>query len=62
MLSSSEIHGWLLDIYPDPVQGVVLWLLDEDGTRRHRLHQHFPTVFYVHGHNGDLRALWRHLE
>lgn len=62
MLSSSEIHGWLLDIYPDPVQGVVLWLLDEDGTRRHRLHQPFPTVFYVHGHNGDLRALWRHLE
>ena len=62
MSSSNEFHGWLLDIYPDPTQGVILWLLDEDGIRRHRLHQAFPTAFYVHGDNGSLRALWRHLK
>jgi len=62
MSSRNELHGWLLDIYQDPVQGVILWLLDEDGIRRHRLHQAFPTAFYVHGDNGSLRALWRYLK
>jgi DNA polymerase II len=62
MSSSNEIHGWLLDIYPDPVQGVILWILDKDGTRRHRLHQPFPTSFYVHGPRDELRSLWRHLK
>ena len=62
MSSRNELHGWLLDIYPDPDQGVILWLLDEDGTRRHRLHQAFPTAFYVHGDNNHLRFLWRHLQ
>ena len=62
MPSRNELRGWLLDIYSDPEQGVVLWMLDEDGTRRHRLHQPFPTSFYVHGENGDLRSLWRHLK
>ena len=61
MPSTNELHGWLLDIYPDPGQGVVLWLLDEDGARRHRLHQPFPTTFYAHGSSAELRALWRHL-
>ena len=62
MPSANEIRGWLLDLYPDPEQGVVLWLLDQDGNRRHRLHQPFPTSFYVHGSGSDLRALWRHLQ
>jgi DNA polymerase-2 len=62
MPSSNEINGWLLDIYPDPVQGVILWFLDEDGMQRHRLHQSFPTSFYVHGASGELRSLWRHLK
>ena len=62
MSSRNEFHGWLLDIYPDPAQGVILWLLDEDGVRRHRFHQAFPTAFYIHGDNDNLRALWRHLE
>jgi len=62
MPSSNEIRGWLLDIYSDPEQGVVLWLLDQDGVRRHRLHQPFPTSFYVHGSGAELRALWRHLQ
>jgi DNA polymerase-2 len=62
MPSANEIRGWLLDIYPDPEQGVVLWLLDQDGARRHRLHQPFPTTFYVHGPGPALRALWSHLQ
>jgi len=62
MPSKNELRGWLLDIYADPEQGVVLWMLDEDGTKRHRLHQPFPTSFYVHGENSDLRSLWRHLK
>ena len=62
MASGNEIHGWLLDIYPDPDQGVILWFLDGDGIRRHRLHQPFPTSFYVHGRSEDLRTLWRYLK
>ena len=61
MSSKNELTGWLLDIYPDPVQGLIIWLLDEDGVRRHRLHQPFPTSFYVHGRGTELRRLWRYL-
>lgn len=61
MSSKNEINGWLLDIYPDPDLGLIIWLLDEDGSRRHRLHQPFPTSFYVHGRSADLRNLWRYL-
>ena len=62
MPSENEFRGWLLDIYPDPERGVILWLLDQDGVRRHRLYQPFPTTFYVHGPGPELRALWRHLQ
>jgi DNA polymerase-2 len=62
MPSKNEIHGWLLDVYPDPSQGLVVWILDQNGTQRHRLHQPFPTPFYAHGSSTDLRSLWRHLE
>lgn len=58
----NEIRGWLLDIYPDPQQGVVLWVLDENGDQRHRLHQPFPTCFFAHGDPARLRSLWRYLE
>lgn len=61
MPNKNEIKGWLLDIYPDPELGVVIWLLDQDGIRRHRLHQPFPTPFYVHGPRSELRSLWGHL-
>ena len=62
MPSENELRGWLLDIYPDPELGVVFWMLDQDGIRRHRLYQPFPTPFYVHGTSAELRALWRHLQ
>jgi DNA polymerase-2 len=62
MPSENELCGWLLDIYPDPELGVVMWLLDQDGVRRHRLYQPFPTAFYAHGTSAELRELWRYLQ
>jgi DNA polymerase II len=56
-----EYTGWLLDLYADPQDGLVLWMLDEDGARR-RLHQEFPVTFYAAGEAKDLRAAWRWLE
>jgi DNA polymerase-2 len=50
-----------LDLYPDPQQGIVLWLLGEDGGRR-RLRQDFPLTFYTAGPPERLRQLWRFLE
>jgi len=63
MPSVTEIEGWLLDLYPDPEHGLVLWLLSGDGDQleRKRLTQPFPTSFYAHGEAADLRTLWRHL-
>ena len=55
-----ERRGWLLDLYADGRQGLIVWLLDEDGRRR-RLHQPFPVTFYVAGPSARLRALWRYL-
>jgi DNA polymerase II len=60
-MSLEEHTGWLLDVYDHPGDGAVLWLLDEDGTRR-RLHQDFPVTFYAAGPPAGLRALWRFLE
>jgi DNA polymerase II len=60
-MSIAERTGWLLDVYDDPAEGVVLWFLDEDGTRR-RLRQDFPVTFYAAGTPTELRTLWRFLE
>jgi DNA polymerase-2 len=57
------LTGWLLELYADPQDGVVLWLLDEaDGVQRHRLRQAFPLTYYAAGPAPRLRALWRYLE
>jgi DNA polymerase II len=60
-MSVEKRTGWLLDVYDDPDDGAVLWLLDEDGAR-HRLHQDFPVTFYAAGSPSELRTLWRFLE
>ncbi|MFO8036176.1 MAG: DNA polymerase domain-containing protein [Anaerolineales bacterium] len=57
-----EFTTWLLDLYPDPERGVVLWLVDEEEGRRRCLYHPFPTTFYVHGDFHRLRELWRYLE
>jgi DNA polymerase-2 len=56
-----QLTGWLLDLYPDPQGGVVLWLLGDDG-QRHRLRQPFPVTFYAAGPSPRLRDLWRFLQ
>jgi len=58
----NEFTSWLLDLYPDPERGVVLWFLDEDQEERRCLHHPFPTAFYIHGEFPRLRELWRYLE
>jgi DNA polymerase-2 len=63
----TNLNGWLLDIYPgrqnggEPADGVVVWLLGEDG-QRHRLRQPFPVTFYASGPAQRLRLLWRYLQ
>ncbi len=53
----NEFFGWLLDLYPDQEQGLVLWIIDRDGPRR-RLIQAFPITFYAAGPFARLRELW----
>ena len=57
MAGTSEVKGWLLDLYPNPNSGITLWLLGEDG-RRHQLFQNFPVTFYAAGRNEQLRQAW----
>ena len=57
----SEYTGWLLDLYPDKKEGVVLWLASEDG-ERHRFHHSFPVFFYAAGTAARLRELWKYLQ
>lgn len=61
MTATSELKGWLLDLYPNTNGGVTFWLIGEDG-KRHQLHQKFPVTFFVAGKNEQLRAVWRHLK
>jgi len=55
-----EFTGWLLDLFEDPREGLVLYFIDQEGAR-HRLTQPFPITFYALGNDEELRALWRHL-
>lgn len=55
-----EFTGWLLDLFEDPQEGVVLYFMDRDG-HRHRLTYTFPVTFYAMGANPQLRAIWQYL-
>lgn len=55
-----EFTGWLLDLFEDPREGLVLYFIDENGQRR-RLTRPFPVTFYALGSDGELRTLWQHL-
>lgn len=55
-----SLTGWLLDLYESPGEGLVVWLIGEDGAR-YRLRQNFPVTFYAAGPSKQLRALWRYL-
>ena len=56
-----EHRGWLLDVYEDEQDGLVLWLLGEDD-KRYRFTQRFPITFFVAGPFPRLRQLWRYLK
>lgn len=56
----NEYTGWLLDLYPHPKRGILLWLLCDDGQRR-CLRQDFPVTFYATGQTYRLRDLWKYL-
>ncbi|MFN2304873.1 MAG: DNA polymerase domain-containing protein [Anaerolineales bacterium] len=55
-----EFTGWLLDLFEDPREGLILYFIDESGARR-RLSRPFPVTFYALGSDAELRALWQHL-
>ena len=50
----AEFSGWLLDLYEDPQAGVVLWFITEE-TKRVRLRQAFPVIFYIGGTERELK-------
>jgi DNA polymerase-2 len=56
-----DTAGWLLDLYEGKEEGVILWVLGDDGRRR-RLQQSFPVTFYASGLAPRLRAAWQYLE
>ncbi|QRN82680.1 hypothetical protein JR338_09660 [Chloroflexota bacterium] len=52
--------GWLLDLFEDENEGIVLYFMDRKGPRW-RLTTPFPVTFYAQGDPEQLRALWRYL-
>ncbi len=52
--------GWLLDLFEDEKEGIVLYFMDRKGPRW-RLTTPFPVTFYAQGAPEQLRALWRYL-
>jgi len=56
-----EYTGWLLDLYPHPKHGIILWLVGED-KKPHSFTQQFPITFYVGGPFHRLRQLWKFLQ
>ena len=40
-----ELKGWLLDVYPDREEGVIVWIIGDD-VHRYRLTQDFSAIFY----------------
>jgi DNA polymerase II len=56
-----ELTGWLLDLYADTDEGVVIWLLAEAGERL-RFRLPFFTSFYAAGSFDRLRQLWLFLK
>src|SRR6185503_18749120 len=55
-----EYTGWLFDLYAHPKQGIVLWLVGEEG-KPHSFTQTFEVTGYVGGPFHRLRQLWKFL-
>lgn len=54
--------GWLLDLYPHPQKGIVLWLTGEDGKARNFFDPGFEVSFYAGGDVARLRQFWQWLK
>jgi DNA polymerase-2 len=54
------LSGWLFDVYEHTEEGIVVWLIGEDG-QRHHLRQNLPVTFHAHGTAVQLRTLWKYL-
>ena len=54
-------RGWLLDLYLDKQDGLILWFISEQDDSRVCFKQAFPVSFYAAGENQRLRALWKRL-
>jgi DNA polymerase-2 len=61
MSSQHKLRGWLLDVYTHEEEGIIVWLLGEDGAR-YKLRQVFPVAFYAYGPTQHLRTLWQYLD
>ncbi len=53
----AEATGWILDVYADAEDGVILWLLTDDN-KRLRLRMDFDVTFYVAGDFSILCQAW----
>src|SRR5689334_8666671 len=57
-----QYKGFLLDLYQHPTNGVIIWLLCDDGIRRMFQHD-FEFVFYIRrDHLPLLRGPWKFLD
>src|SRR3972149_2512359 len=56
-----ELRGWLLDVYPDREEGVIVWIIGDDG-HRYRLTQDFSATFCVRGDEKAINAVYAYLE
>ncbi|MBG0785711.1 MAG: hypothetical protein H0S79_11460 [Anaerolineaceae bacterium] len=55
-----EFSGWILDLFEDPRDGLVLYVMAENGGR-YRLTASLPVTFYALGKNAILRDLWKYI-
>ena len=55
-IGRSTMHAWLLDLYEHETDGLVVWVILEDGQRL-RLRYHFPVTFYAAGPASRLHEL-----
>jgi IS1 family transposase len=51
-----EQSGWLIDLYEDKDEGLVLWFLSDRGERL-RLHKRFVRTFFIDGDRKQLQRL-----
>lgn len=56
-----EFDGWLLTLFEDKEEGIILYFIDRKGPRW-RLTSPFPVTFYAQGKTSQLRTLWKYLQ